>query len=136
MQLKLLFFYVVVAMTSAQHVWNIVTSTNQLETQCELASVFETSFSFVDKFGNPIRNFSVTSSVTFGLVLQPDATFNLLYSIACMVISSCVSAPCPRTVFIVGAEGPGNPIVDIIVYRNSSGAWNVSATGDMQFFVA
>jgi hypothetical protein len=115
----------------AQHVWNLFTANQQAS--CQLSNVYEESASFVD-----VQNNSLTGFVTnddyfkFGLILSPNATFNMIYALACAPTNCFVkrfyihASTCPRTVFIIGASGPASPIIDILNYDLAVGAWQIS----------
>ena len=109
----------------SQHVWNVVSCNSAV--QCQLSHTFENGFSFVDTEGNEITGFIANKTYQFGLVLTPNATFEMLYTIACKQLDcNFPKGPCSRSVFIVSANGPGLPNVTTVNYQNATGSWNVN----------
>ena len=106
------------------HIWHSITSEKPVA--CSLSNIYEQSASFVNNASSPISQILVDKNCTFGVYLAQNATFNMIYGVACK-LSSCVSLePCPRCVFHISATGPNNPHIAITDYDNISCKWNTS----------
>jgi hypothetical protein len=127
----LLQIFSVLQVVLAQHVWNVFSANQQAS--CQLSNVYEESAIFVDVQNNSLSGFVTNDDYfKFGLILSPNATFNMIYSLACAPTNCFVkrfyilASPCPRTVFVIGASGPASPTVDILDYDLAIGSWQIS----------
>lgn len=107
----------------AQHVWHVLNVNTQ--TRCEINHVYENNSYFVDDKNETVTNFTTNTNYKFGLILNPLADFNMIYSLSCMNIN-CKQSPCPRCVFILSADAPASPNITIINYQQSYGNWSVN----------
>ncbi len=113
-------FFLLFAAVAAQHAWHFFNTTNPAN--CQLANVLENSATFVDAFDNVISQFQTTDSFVFAINLNPNATFNMIYSLACFE-SACKLRPCSRCVFELSALAPQHPVVHISNYGSAIGSW-------------
>jgi hypothetical protein len=128
--MRFLFYFL--NLISAQHIWNVFTANQQAS--CQLSNLFEQSARFVDTQNNSVSEFvTIDNYFKFGLLLSPNATFNMIYSLTCAP-TNCFekrymyarASPCPRTAFVIGADSPAVPIVDIVNYKLAIGEWKTS----------
>jgi hypothetical protein len=102
--------FLLVSLAISQHIWNLV-QTNE-PSYCQLAQTLDYDFYFVDSSNTSITNFqTINNTFRFGLLLEQNATFNMIYSLACKQTTCFIQPPCPRIVFLIGANGPALPII-------------------------
>jgi len=101
------------------HVWFIVTA-YQLAL-CQLSRLFEHRFFFVDAQNNTMDTpFIVNNTTRFGLVLENGVDFNMIFALTCMSLENQSCDPCPRTSFLVSANGPGESNIQWFNYDQAS----------------
>lgn len=118
-----------VSVTAADiHTWHNVTVTDpdHLSWKCQLSPVYETDMYFVDAEKKVITEFEVNGSKSskFGFAFGSDVDFNLLFSLAC-ARQDGRSQHSPKTVFVIGADGPADPNIHINNFYNGTGTYTV-----------
>jgi hypothetical protein len=93
---------------------------------CQWSQTFQQEYYFIDEANRTITQPMTLSQneMKFGLVLQPGSDFNMIFSVTCQSLENyslengrkkCYSCdPCPRSVFIVSSQGPGDAQVNVI----------------------
>ena len=115
------------------HTWQ-TTYSNQ-NAACQLSKVFETDFEFVDSHFANISSFEVSGEkpFTFGLQLGTNATFNMLFALTCVRQDNQTSQS-PKVTFLVGADSPAHPVVDVNPYYGATGKYVVTSIGENFYF--
>ncbi len=119
------------------HTWHIVSAAGGTETwKCQLADAYETNFYFVDKNLRNITEFEINpqSPFTFGFAFGDNVDFNLSYTLACTQQNG-ESMGSPKTVFVIGANGPADPDIKIVNFHGSFGNYTVVPGVGENYFV-
>lgn len=118
---KMLIFLLWTLVSSQPHVLHQVKITNTAA-HCQLAHVYENASLFLDAQNHSTDAFVCNPDYAFGLYLLPNASFNMIYSVACRKWN-CTQYPnpCARVVFLISAMGPAWPVVKIIEYSGGMG---------------
>ncbi len=119
----------------SQHVWHFVNVTTPVQSkfECQIANAFENSCIFVDSTGNNITGFNATQNYLFGMKLTDDATFNMIYTLTCM-LRQCSKPPCSRCLFQISATDIAKPNVIISNYQSVIGQFNISVQSTTLLF--
>jgi len=101
------------------HVWFLITAYQMAI--CQLSHVFEHRFFFVHQQNKTIDvPFVVANNSTrFGLVLESDVDFNMIFALTCMSLENESCDPCPRTSFLVVADGPCQSNIQWVNYEQA-----------------
>lgn len=119
MNLYFLIQFINVIIVQSQHAWHFLNTSKPVD--CQLSNILEQSASFVDFHNQPITNFTVENNFTFAMNINSHASFNMIYSVACVYQNQ--KPPCDRCVFQISALGPQNPNIFIINYGNITCEW-------------
>ena len=107
------------------HTYHNVTSNNCAN--CQFAHLFETNFYFVNiETNEPVNKFMINANITFqyGFVITNETTFNLLYALTCTQNNNKTEQS-PKVAFIIGADGPAQPNINVINYYGAKGAYQI-----------
>ena len=111
------------------HTWHITyVSDTAYPWKCQLADAYENSFYFVDSDLNPVSEFEITAKTPFkfGFVIgnYSNIDFNLSYTLIC-VQENGQERLSPKTVFVIGANGPADPNIHIVNLYGSTGNYTI-----------
>lgn len=130
-----------------QHTVHNVTS--NIESFCQFSHVLEKGFylgnyiypffsneKIVDKYDKNISTFLLLPNIPFsyGLVITNQVDFNLLYSLTCMLSKKSFSQT-PKVCFVVGANGPADPNIQILNYYGAQGKWVINPGIGENFYI-
>jgi hypothetical protein len=120
-------FLTMVSLVCGQvHEWNVISVTQWA--RCQLANTLDDDFHFVDIGNKTISGmFPVEESMVFGLVLEENVSFEMIFSVTC-VVDVPPYAHYPRSVILVTAAGPAQPQARIINYDGAIGSVNFTKT--------
>ncbi len=107
------------------HTYHNVTVNDDAE--CQFSHIFENNFYFVDlSTNNPVNKFSLSASGIFeyGFVITNKTTFNLLYGLTC-VQNDNQTEQSPKVMFVIGANGPAQPNINIFGYYGAKGTYEI-----------
>lgn len=127
MRMNLMLWLTIISSSAATipqqaHVWHEVNMTTNFAAHCQVEHIYENRSLFYDEHNQSIETFVSNPYFGFGLYLLPDASFNMIYSVACFNISCAqYPMPCARVLFLISASGPAIPVVKIIRYWKGDG---------------
>jgi hypothetical protein len=94
---------------------------------CQFAHLYEMNFYFVDTSNNePINKFTLNPNTTqgYGLVITERSNFNMLYALTCTQDNN-LTAQSPKVAFVIGADGPAQPNINVINYYGAKGTFQI-----------
>jgi hypothetical protein len=120
---SLIFLSVITATDTSEspHTFHNVTVNNFAI--CQFSHLFEDNFYFVDiGTGQSVHRFALGIDEVFeyGLVITKGSTFNMLYSLTCTQNNN-ETAQSPKVAFVVGADGPAQPNINVVNYYGAKG---------------
>lgn len=90
---------------------------------CQFSHLFEDNFYFVDiGTDQHVHKFALGIDEVFeyGLVITKGSTFNMLYGLTCTQNNNA-TAESPRVAFVIGADGPAQPNINVLNYYGAKG---------------
>lgn len=102
---------------------------------CVLTGLYESSsFCLVDVSGHRMEQVPFTvqpggPQVRWDLKFDDQADFNMEYALTCVSMDGN-SAQSPKTVFIIGANGPATPCIRVLGLYGAEGNWTSNGDGE------
>ena len=118
---------------TSQHSWHYVTTDDFAN--CQLGQAYEFNFYFTDLDGSFLNNFTVTPDSPFSYEMVSNGSdFQMLYTLSCVQYSSTKNQT-PKVCFVVGADAPAQPNIQIVNYYGAKGGYKIVEQVGVNFYL-